>query len=189
MPRARRLTHARFALTHMRTRLAAQLPNTKSHRIQLTERARRITHGASSQIAQHGKCSHRCHRNWNCSTRSAPLNAAMRLLLTSAAILSAIPADQDGTTVGYHHGRGCSANCRAKCATKADLTGIPHFKAHVQEIPFIFQRIYRVTKYNEMLECFLSFNKENSSNEKSIGFTVGYSHLRPGVDRRSVHNR
>ncbi|MGZ5884990.1 MAG: exodeoxyribonuclease VII large subunit, partial [Burkholderiaceae bacterium] len=46
------LTHARFALTHIQTRLLAQLPNTQSHRMQLNEHARRITDRAITQIAQ-----------------------------------------------------------------------------------------------------------------------------------------
>ncbi|MGZ3254195.1 MAG: exodeoxyribonuclease VII large subunit, partial [Burkholderiaceae bacterium] len=46
------LTHARFALTHIQTRLLTQLPNTQSHRMKLTENARRITERAITQIAQ-----------------------------------------------------------------------------------------------------------------------------------------
>jgi exodeoxyribonuclease VII large subunit len=46
------LAHARFALTHMRTRLTTQLPSTKPQRIHLTDQARRITQCASVQIAQ-----------------------------------------------------------------------------------------------------------------------------------------
>ncbi|MGZ3237790.1 MAG: exodeoxyribonuclease VII large subunit [Burkholderiaceae bacterium] len=46
------LTHARYALTHMHTRLIAQLPDTRPHRIQLNEHARRITDRVTTQIAQ-----------------------------------------------------------------------------------------------------------------------------------------
>jgi exodeoxyribonuclease VII large subunit len=46
------LTHARFALTHIRTRLLAQLPRTTPHRMPLNEHARRMTERITAQIEQ-----------------------------------------------------------------------------------------------------------------------------------------
>ncbi|HEY8099147.1 MAG TPA: exodeoxyribonuclease VII large subunit [Burkholderiaceae bacterium] len=46
------LTHARFALTHMHTRLITQLPATRPHRMQLNEHARRIMDRVATQSAQ-----------------------------------------------------------------------------------------------------------------------------------------
>jgi exodeoxyribonuclease VII large subunit len=46
------LTHARYALTHLQTRLSAQLPNTRPYRLQLAEQARRFTGSITTQHAQ-----------------------------------------------------------------------------------------------------------------------------------------
>lgn len=46
------LNHARFSLTHLQTRLSAQLPDTTPLRIHLTERARRMATRMSTQMTQ-----------------------------------------------------------------------------------------------------------------------------------------